>query len=114
MSEQTGSTGSTSGCDVCREAIDGIMQDDKFVVDEGVESAFERKFSYFMAIFKTCRACGATWLNVYYEDLTDTDPMKEFGARYGYERVVTADEIALIRKKIGMGALDVDDFVPKG
>ena len=114
MSEQTASTGSASGCDICREAIAGIMQDDTFAIDKRVETAFERKFSYFQAIFKTCKACGATWLSVYYEDLTDTDPMKEFGVRYGYERVVTADEIALIRKKIGMGALDVDDFVPEG
>ena len=63
MSEQTGSTGSTSGCDACRKAIADVRQDDKFVIDKEVETAFEPKFDYFMAIFKTCRACGATWLN---------------------------------------------------
>ncbi len=88
------------------------LEGDKFVVDKKVETAFLRKFSYFQAIFKTCKECGATWLSVYYEDLTNTDPMKEFGDRYGYERIVTDEEIAYIRKKFGMGALDVDDFAP--
>ena len=110
--EASGATPEAKGCDVCREAISGVMQDDKFVVDKKVETAFLRKFSYFQAIFKTCKACGATWLSVYYEDLTNTDPMKEFGDRYGYKRIVTDEEIAHIRKKIGMGALDVDDFAP--
>lgn len=101
------------GCDICRKAMDGVMQDDKFDIDKQSETAFKRKFSYFQALLKTCKSCGATWLDVYYEDFTNTDPMKEFGDRYGYERVLTEDEVAMIRKKRGMGWFDVDEFAPK-
>src|SRR5712691_3836197 len=71
-------------------------------------ASFEVRNSYFHAALWRCPSCGAAWLEVYYEDFSNSPIESEWGERTWIWRPLTLEQVGEIEAARGTHSLDLD------